>query len=139
MPEKPDYDIPRLPVELTDLGDTELMELYSRLTAYADFIAVQVSCAIIDERQSEKRLEGATSLSMYASSGGSDSRVTFARAKVAVDPKIVELKADLDRDYAYRKLIESMAGNIERDTFLVSRELTRRTSDVNRRSNRWQP
>lgn len=139
IPEKPGYDIPRLPVELTDMGDTDLMEMYSRLTAYADFIAVQVSCAVIDERQAEKRLQSAEQRAMveHSTGGKSESRVTFARAQTALDPKVRELKGELDHAYAYRKLIEAMAGNIERDTFLVSRELTRRTSDVNRRSNRW--
>ena len=138
IPVKPSYEIPRLPTELTALGDEALMELYSKLTAYADFVAVQVSCAIIDERQVEKKLQHREqSLMLSHSLSKSESRVTFARAQVAADGEVLGLKSDLDQVYAYRKLIESMAGNIERDTFLVSRELTRRTSDVNRRSSRW--
>lgn len=141
IPVKPTYEIPRLPVELTDLGDEALMELYSKLTAYADFIAVQVSCAIIDERQFEKKVQGAeqASLNSYSSGGKGETRVTYARAQTALDPEIIALKADLDIAYAYRKLIEAMAGNVERDTFLVSRELTRRTSGIASRRTGWTP
>jgi hypothetical protein len=34
--------------------------------------------------------------------------------------------------YAYKKLIEVMVNNIDRNTQLVSRELTRRTSSFNK-------
>lgn len=136
-PNKPDYAIPSLPHDLTDIGDEDLMVLYSELTAYADFVAVQVSCAQIDERSLEKKLSSLENIKMLSSGGKSENRVTFARAQVAVDPEVVEIKQRLDETYAYRKLIEAMAGNIERDTSLVSRELTRRTSSASRRSTRW--
>lgn len=135
--DKPDYDIPRLPTDLTQIEDEDLMVLYSKLTAYADFVSVQASCAQIDERNLEKRLSAMESSKMLASGGKSENRVTFARAQVAVDPEVVALKESLEKTHAYRKLIETMASNIERDSALVSRELTRRTSTVNRRSNRW--
>lgn len=134
---KPTYDIPRLPHDLTEIGDEDLMVLYSEFTAYADFIAMQVSCAQIDERALEKKLSAMESSKMLASDGKSENRVTFARAQVAVDPEVVAVKNSLEEVHAYRKLIEAMASNIERDSALVSRELTRRTSTVNRRSNRW--
>ena len=140
IPVKPSYEIPRLPTELTGLGDEALMELYSQLTAYADFISVQVSCAIIDERQVEKKLQHREqSLMLSHSLSKSESRVTFARAQEAADSEVLALKDDLDQVYAYRKLIESMAGNIERDTALVSRELTRRTSGIASRRTGWSP
>lgn len=136
-PVRPEYEIPRLPHELTEVIDEDLMVLYSELTAYADFVAVQVSCAQIDERALEKSLSALENRKMLRSEGKSENRVTFARAQVAVDPEVVDLKQRLEEAYAYRKLIEAMAANIERDTALVSRELTRRTSTANRRSTRW--
>ena len=141
VPDKAEYYIPRLPVVVTVLGDADLMELYSKLTAYADFVSVQVSCAIIDERQSEKRLQGKVDQMMllYAGGGKGEQRVTYARAQIAADDVVVGLKSTADTTYAYRKLIESMAGNIERDTFLVSRELTRRTSGIATRRTGWTP
>ena len=134
---KPDYDVPMLPSELTDLGDEDLMGLYSKLTAYADFIAVQVSCAQVDERALEKKLSSMESEKMLRIGGKTDNRVTFARAQVANDPEVVDLKEEIEEVHAYRKLIESMAGNVERDSHLVSRELTRRTSSHARASSRW--
>ena len=140
LPAKPAYEIPTLPTELTALGDEALMELYSKLTAYADFIAVQVSCAIIDERQAEKKLgHREQALMLGHSLSKSESRVTFARAQVANDGEVLAMKDELDQVYAYRKLIESLAANIERDTFLVSRELTRRTSGIASRRTGWNP
>lgn len=136
-PRKPDYNVPSLPHDLTDMGDEDLMVLYSELTAYADFVSVQVSCAQVDERSLEKQLSALENSKMLRSEGKSENRVTFARAQVAVDPEVVEIKQRLEETYAYRKLIEAMAGNIERDTSLVSRELTRRTSSASRRSTRW--
>jgi hypothetical protein len=133
VPTKPQYDIPTLPADITDLGDEDLMVLYGKLTAYADFIAVQVSCAQVDERSYEKRLSAMESRKMLRGTGKSENRVTFARAEVATDPDVVAHKEAIEELYAYRKLIEAMANNIERDTALVSRELTRRTSNTTRR------
>ena len=134
---KPEYDIPRLPVDITQLDDEDLMVLYSKLTAYADFVSVQVSAAQIDERDDEKRLASMESFKMLTSEGKTDNKVTFARAQVANDPQVVEMKESLEKSHAYRKIIEVMMMNIERDAALVSRELTRRTSNISRRSNRW--
>lgn len=135
--DKPAYDLPLLPRDLTQVDDEDLMVLYSEFTAYADFVSVQVSCAQVDERSLEKELSAQENIKMLKSDGKSENRVTFARAQVAVDPEIVELKSQLDEAYAYRKLIESLAANLERDSNLVSRELTRRTASVARRSSRW--
>lgn len=135
--EKPAYDIPNLPQDLTEIGDEDLMVLYSKLTAYADFIAVQVSCAQVDERALEKGLSSMEAIKMLRSEGKNENRVTFARAQVAIDPEVVDTKVKLEDTHAYRKLIETMMMNVERDSALVSRELTRRTSNVARRSNRW--
>jgi hypothetical protein len=137
VPNKPDYTIPSLPVDLTEVGDEDLMVLYGKLTAYADFITVQVSCAQIDERAMERRLANMEATKMLGSSGKSENRVTFARAQVATDPEVLTAKTDIEEIHAYRKLVEALANNIERDAALVSRELTRRTSTVNRRSARW--
>jgi hypothetical protein len=48
------------------------------------------------------------------------------------------LKDEIESLHAYRKLVETLFSNIERDASLVSRELTRRTSSRNRTSpSRW--
>ena len=135
--DKPDYDIPHLPHDLTEVGDEDLMVLYSEFTAYADFITVQVSCAQVDERVVEKNLSSLENGKMLQSEGTSKNPVTFARAQVAADPEVIALKKSLEEIHAYRKLIEAMMANVERGSALISRELTRRTASVARRSSRW--
>lgn len=133
---QPDIEIPVLPPDLTIIEDEDLMILYSLLTAWSDFISTQVSCAQIDERAAEKRLSHAENLLMI-SSGANGDRVTYARAQVAADPQIVAMKDDVEDVHAYRKLVEALASNVERDAALVSRELTRRTSRIRTSPSRW--
>lgn len=134
---QPETEIPILPPDLTAIDDEDLMVLYSLLTAWSDFVSAQVSCAQVDERSAEKRLAHSENLLMIASGDRGD-RVTYARAQVAAEPTIVALKDEIENLHAYRKLVETLSMNIERDASLVSRELTRRTSSRNRTSpSRW--
>lgn len=138
--EKPEGDMPSLPSSLPDLGDEELMELFTGLTGWHDYVAYQVAMAAIDERSAQKKLDYAEASALIGGwGGGSDARVSVAKAKVRTDPKVMQMTEELDALHAYRKLVEVMATNLERDAALVSRELTRRTSDNTRnRSNKWQ-
>lgn len=137
VPRKPIEEIPTLPSDLTVLSDEDLMILYTHLTAWSDYVSTQVSIAQIDEREISNELDRAENRMMILSSANGD-RVTYARAQVAADPTIVGIKKRVDEAYAYRKLVESLAANVERDAALVSRELTRRTSSRSRTSpSRW--
>lgn len=128
---------PAMPPDLTAVDDEDLMILYSLLTAWADYTSTQVSCAQVDERAAEKSLSHSENLLMLAH-GDKGDRVTFARAQVAADPHVIALKEEVEKWHAYRKIVESLLGNIERDAALVSRELTRRTAAKGRAStNRW--
>lgn len=140
---RPEDSIPYLPEEITSLDDDELMNLFMGLTAWCDYISVQVSCAQIDERAAQRVLDYAESTAMIAGWGGTSAeRVAVAKARMTTDPSVVALREDLDTKHAYRKLVETLALNIERDAALVSRELTRRTAGISstptRRSTRWQ-
>lgn len=121
--------IPRLPRDITALGDEELMQKFSEFTSWVDYLSVQVSCAQVDERAAQKALDLAEATAMISGwEGGRDARVALAKAKLATDPKVISLSEALDDAHSYRKLIETMANNLERDAALLSRELTRRTS-----------
>ena len=61
--------------------------------------------------------------------GAKGDRITLIKAQISSSKEIQELQHELDIKYAFRKLIETKTLNIERDSQLVSRELTRRTSD----------
>lgn len=121
--------IPKLPKDITSLHDENLMQLFSEFTSWVDYLSVQVSCAQVDERAAQKALDLAEANAMISGwVGGRDARVALAKAKLATDPKVISLSEALDDAHSYRKLIETMANNLERDAALLSRELTRRTS-----------
>jgi aconitase B len=44
--------IPSVPTDITELDDEGLMNLFAELTAYANFLSAQYSCALIDEKNS---------------------------------------------------------------------------------------
>jgi hypothetical protein len=56
-------------------------------------------------------------------------RVTTVKAEIAIDENIVNLSNQYEEKYAYRKLVEMLLNNHERDLSLVSREITRRSND----------
>lgn len=134
---QPEVEMPYLPADLTSVDDEGLMQLYSLLTAWSDFVSAQVAAAQVDERSAERRLTHTENVLM-ASSGDRGDRVTFARAQIAIDPTIVAMKEKVEEQHAYRKMVETLAQNLERDSSLVSRELTRRTAARSRTSpSRW--
>ena len=123
-----DLDRPSLPRNITELGDEDLMELYTQFVAYSDFINTQLSCAIIDEKELERRIELAEATT-FLNMTTSTSKVTLVRPQVASNKDVVELKEEHMQKFAYRKLIETMANNYDRGSSVCSRELTRRTSN----------
>jgi hypothetical protein len=60
-------------------------------------------------------------------------RVTSVKAEIAISQDVVDLDNDYEEKYAYRKLVEMLLTNHERDLSLVSREITRRSNE-NRRN-----
>lgn len=126
-----DDEVPPLPADLTTLDDEGLMDLFARLTGWDDYVATQMAVAMVDERDTERRMEIAEARAVTSSWGGtSGDRVAIAKAKIALDPEVQELKKEHQDRYAYRKLVETLFNNLERDAALVSRELTRRTSST---------
>jgi hypothetical protein len=136
-----EMELPNVPADITEIDDESLMQLFGELTAYANFLSVQFACAVIDEKNADQALDFEESKS-YISSYEENKKdtVTIMKARMALDPNIVYLREGLSAKYAYRKLIEVMVNNIDRSTQLVSRELTRRTSNSSlQRSNRMFP
>jgi hypothetical protein len=106
--------------------------LFSKLTAYANFLSAQYACSVIDEKNAEQDLDLAESKKYILSyEENKKDTVTLIKARMASDPNITYLREGLSAKYAYRKLIEVLVNNIDRSTQLVSRELTRRTSGSN--------
>lgn len=119
-------DAPVLPADITQVGDEELMELFTRFTAYLDFISYQIALADIEEKAAEKKLDTAIAVATAQQPKG---LAAVIKAAALADPKVAQLSLAHAVAYNYRKLIQTMGENLNRDISLVSRELTRRTSD----------
>lgn len=119
--------IPRLPKDITSLHDEALMDLFVEVTSWVDYTSVQVACAQVDEKAAERKLSQVEAVAMVDASVGKTS-VSAAKAKKDSDPRVQEATSEYEELHAYRKLIEVLSNNLDRDAALISRELTRRTS-----------
>lgn len=117
---------PSLPADITDLSAEELMTLFSQFTAWADYAHTQLGLAVIEEREAERRVAVAEA---KVWSTLPKSSVSAAKMLVAGDADVVDANEELDNAHAYRRMVAEVAARYERDAALVSRELTRRTSD----------
>lgn len=127
---KPDFEIPQLPRDITELDDEGLMDLFVQFTQWNDHLSGARAIAVINEREAERLVEAKEAAAMVSNwQGGKGDRVAVVKAMIVTDPQVEALKHDLDIKYAFRKLLETRAENVERDSQVVSRELTRRTSD----------
>lgn len=128
-----ELNIPSVPSDLTELDDEGLMHLFAELTAYANFLSAQYSCALIDEKNAEQSLDFIESKKFIeAHDVNKKETITLTKARLSTDPEIIVMREAVSAKYAYKKLIEVMVNNIDRNTQLVSRELTRRTSSFNK-------
>ncbi len=129
--------MPRLPARVAEMADDMLMELFTELTRWADHIGGVVTMHEIDERYAESYYElvWAQVLAHVSPRTRGEGSVTVAKAEATQDPKVREAVDRRDLIYAKRKWLQQMRDNLERDTSLISRELTRRlgrTSAENR-------
>ena len=128
--DKPSDEQVKMPSDITVLSSEQLAELFTKLTAWADYIASQQAVAILDERAALNKLDyKENSLLIQRFGNVKGERITFVKAQISVDPEVVELKKSYEDKYAYRKLVDMLLSNHERDLSLVSREITRRSAD----------
>ena len=123
---------PLMPGDISVLDSEALSELFTKLTAWSNFVAGQLAAAEVDEKYLEKRKNTLEAKLLLAKDNDKvkGERITLIKAQVNADPMIVELDEQLMKNYAYRKMVEVIANNFERDVALVSREITRRTNDI---------
>lgn len=129
--QKPSEEQVNLPTDITSVNSEELGELFTRLTAWTDYIASQLVMAQLEERAAQKKLEFTENTMLVRRMGAQvkGERITAVKAEISVDPEVVALDNDFEEKYAYRKLVEMLLNNHERDLSLVSREITRRSND----------
>jgi predicted transcriptional regulator len=132
---KPKYDQVTLPPDITELSSEQLAEMFTILTGWADYMASQLVQAQLSERAAERDLDLMTNRLLVEKMGSAakGDRVTLVKAQISVDERILDLSDKHERRYAYRKILEMMLNNQERDITLVSREITRRSNGTLRR------
>lgn len=128
---RPDFEQVQLPDDITLLSSEQLAEKFSRLTAWSDYIASQLTFAQLDERAALRESEMLENKKMLQRMNNTvkGERITYVKAEVSLDPEVIEAQNLYEEKHAYRKLVEMLLANHERDLTLVSREITRRTAD----------
>jgi hypothetical protein len=121
----------KLPPDITVLSSEQLAEMFTVLTGWADYIATQLANAQIQERTLEKKLDRKVASLLVEKMGAKEKgdRVTLVKAQISMDEEVQDIEDRHHQAYVQRKAWEVMLQNQERDTTLVSREITRRTSD----------
>jgi len=128
FPSRPGSELPDLPYHLDDMSDAALMETYREFMAWVSFAKAEFVKAEIDEEREASKchfLESTVLIEQWGADAKGD-RVTIAKARRDVDPKVVAQQEEHRRARAYRKLTESVFDRCERGAQLLSRELTRR-------------
>jgi hypothetical protein len=120
-----------LPADVSELSSDQLAAKFTALTAWADYLASKLTVAIIDERRAQKALDFQENKLLVTRMGSSvrGERVTTVKAEISIDETVVSLSQDYENKYAYRKMLEMLFNNHERDISLISREITRRSNE----------
>ncbi len=126
FPAKP-ADRVEIPDDITSMPDEDLMEVFANFTAWADYATAQVGLAVVAERTAEREVE--TAEAQGWATVPPKTPVAAGKGYVGAIPEVRAAREAYDHAYAYRRLVYDMAERFERDAALLSRELTRRTSD----------
>ena len=132
---KPVYEQAVLPPDITELSSEQLAEMFTILTGWADYMSSQLVQAQLAERDALRKAELAESRLLVTKTTGAPkgTTVSLIKAQIDIDPDILDLRDKYEEKYAYRKILEMMLNNQERDITLVSREISRRSQTVGRR------
>ena len=135
-----DIDVPPFPEDITLVDDSELMEIASKYMENYNMVSTQVTCAQIAETEADNDYDYLEATMLIGkSTGKTTEKAGLLKAKVLIDPEIQAKKDVKMAAYAYRKMLETILNNLERYYNLASRELTRRTSGQNMKTNRYTP
>lgn len=134
---KPEFDIPDVPVYITDLSDDELMEIFAKYVAWQNFVDSEVVSAERDEMLAENRLKLAEARAV----AGSSEKITKARLDAKSSPEVEKAMNAHVMAKSLKKALGIQQSALERSANFVSRELSRRIGrgPTERRNNRWNP
>ena len=119
--------LPQMPYDITDLDDLGVMRLWQEYNAYLSFILAQVTVAAMDEASAKKNLD-LIDAEYTAKHTQPKMTVSAIKALVAVEEDVQDAEYTYEVKHNYRKGMEMLHTNVERDCAFISRELTRRTS-----------
>ena len=123
---KPPGSRPALPEDITLLDDEGLMALFTALTIWTDYAAAEAAICAMQEKQEAAEIDAAKAR-QFLKHRAEGVAVTDARAQAEA-----EVATKLDESFemsAYRKMLDVVCSNLERDAALVSRELSRRLGE----------
>jgi hypothetical protein len=130
--QRPTGDQVQIPPDITDISSENLGLLFTQLTAWTDYIASQATMAHLEERSALKKKDQVENAMMFKRMGAQakGERITAIKAEIAAQQDVIDLDNEYEEKYAYRKLVDMLLTNHERDLSLVSREITRRGSEA---------
>ncbi len=133
---RPEYDIPEIPLNLTEISDADLMSLFAQFVAWQNFIDQKSVGIEIEETRAQSRKDIAVARSLTASE---EKQVTRQKAEATIE--VQRSNDEWITAKASRKAIGIQKDALERLANLVSRELSRRIGrgPTQRRADRFQP
>lgn len=133
MPRRPTFDPPKLPRNITDLAEEDVMDLLVQITRYQDHLSGLQAETEIDESAAETILRVAEAKHLAGDwTGASTDRVAVAKAKATLDETVRACDDAYAELKAKRKLYNILVQSLERDAFVVSREISRRIGNRDR-------
>lgn len=138
MPSRPKSEYPELPDDPTELDDSALMRAMTQFTKWAEYLSTQLAVAEVDERYADAFLDRIKAVKSLSNT--TEKTITAARARVWEDEEVVAANEKYQEAHAYRKLVKVKYDNAERNSGMLSRELTRRVQRGPRESRvgRWE-
>ena len=124
LPDRPGESIPRLPGDPTELDDSALMVLFTRLTSWLVYTGARLAAAEVDEKFADASLDLIEKRILIENSGAK--RVSDAKAMFQADEGYVAAREAVTYAYAYRKMTSAVYAATDEKNKLISRELTRR-------------
>ena len=124
----PSEDIPRLPDDLTEIDDRDLMMLMREHLAWVEYSGYRLARGEIEERELDMHISQRLAFILVSQWGGSSDRVAIVKAEGEGDREVKAMRDKHIKAMAYRKIIQNLYEAADRRVNLISRELTRRTS-----------
>lgn len=121
------YEAPLIPDDITVVDDTELMEIFGKLTAYGTFLSTQVACSEVDLKHLNAAVDR-TEAALYIRISESMPKATagLIKAHMAVEEELIAVKDETLVKESYVMIIKQMRDNATTLANFTSRELSRR-------------